>query len=554
MATRIYLFVLTLTVLIPGILTGNDIVEQIRNRIENSGNPPVIIIGDEVIHASYALPLFYERRGYQPAWREDKKLSSNCFDLVEAISKARDEGLNPDDYHLKRIQNVMQQLMKTLETNQPRPELMTDLELLLTDAYFIYATHLLSGRVNPISIDPEWIANLREADLIGLLEKGLAENNITGVLAGLLPHHPAYGLLKKALARYRLVSMEGGWSPVPTGPALQEGDSGERVVILRKRLRATGDCAADMVAEDFFDESLREGVMKFQRRHGLDIDGKIGPKTLEALNVPVEKRIEQIRLNLERWRWLPQELGSRYVIINVANFDLDVVENDTTVMSMRTVVGKPFRKTPVFSDKVTYLVFSPFWTIPASIARNDILPQAKKDPESLIRQNIRVYTGQGSDKKEIDPKAVDWSAIKPENLSNWFRQDPGPNNALGGVKFMFPNKFNIYIHDTPAKGLFAKSTRNFSSGCIRIEKPAELAEYLLKGNGGWPQDRILNAMNKGTEETIRLANPIPIHLLYWTAWANEDGEIDFRNDIYNRDKPLLDALDEQPQVETSIVR
>jgi murein L,D-transpeptidase YcbB/YkuD len=262
--------------------------------------------------------------------------------------------------------------------------------------------------------------------------------------------------------------------------------------------------------------------------------------------VPVEERVRQIEVNLERWRWLPEDLGQRYILVNIANFELEVVEKSKPVMIMQVVVGKPYWRTPVFSDRMTYLVLSPYWHIPPSIAVKDKLPLIRKDHTYLATYDIKVFQGWGAETREIDPQTIDWSKVTAKDFNYRLRQEPGPLNALGRVKFMFPNKFNVYLHDTPSRELFGKTVRTFSSGCIRIEKPIELAEYLLGGDAKWTRENILAAIDRRVEQTVRLPEPMPVHLLYWTAWSDEEGSIQFRGDIYGRDQLLDKALREKP--------
>jgi murein L,D-transpeptidase YcbB/YkuD len=324
---------------------------------------------------------------------------------------------------------------------------------------------------------------------------------------------------------------------------MRKGDRGERVRVLRTRLIVGGDLGQELNNNgDSFDNALEQAVREFQRRHGLEVDGIVGPATLEALDVSVEERVRQIELNMERWRLLPQDLGQRYVLINIPNFELDVVENGKTVMSMRAVVGRPYRHTPVFSARMTYLVLSPYWNIPPGIAIEDVLPLIRKDPNYLAKHNIKVFQGWGAETKEINPKTVDWTRVSAKNFKYRFRQEPGPQNPLGRVKFMFPNEFNVYIHDTPSQELFTKTERCFSSGCIRIEKPIELAEYVLRGDPEWTREKILAEIEKWVEQVVHLPEPIPVHVLYWTAWVDENGTIQFRKDIYGSDERLNEAL------------
>lgn len=522
--------------------------EFLRNRIEAAGIPPQITVGNELIHASVVLPLFYERRAYVPAWCNSRGLQPQVDTLINSIRLADQEALRPNDYHLAKIAAIVESVQQQLAENKALdPRQLVDLDLLLTDAFLIYGSHLLAGKINPETIDSEWFANRREIDLAAHLQTALEKNQIKEALRSLLPPQPGYARLRQALARYRDLATNGGWPSVPDGPKLQKGDRGERALALRQRLIAAGDldpAAGDSL--DLFDEVVEEALRKFQRRHGLEADGVVGATTFANLNVPVEERLRQVVLNMERWRWLPQDLGPRHILVNIANFELDVFESDQIVLAMRVMVGKDYRRTPVFSDRMNYLVLCPYWHVTRNIAVNDKLPLIRKDAGYLTKQNMKLFRGWGADTKEIDPTTIDWSQITARNFSYRLRQDPGPINALGRVKFMFPNSFNVYLHDTPSRELFAKTERAFSSGCIRVEKPVDLAEYVLRGDPQWTRANIETAIKKWEEQTVRLPEPIPVHLLYWTAWANEDGSINFRRDIYGRDKLLEEALREKP--------
>lgn len=521
--------------------------EGLRTRIEAAGILPKIAIGDELIHASVALPLFYESRVYLPAWSDDKGPFSHVDSLVQAIQDAHLEGLRAEDYHLESILFILDKIRQSQKANKLfSPGALIDLDLLCTDAFLIYGSHLLSGRVNPVTIHAEWNAKRKEADLARVLEESLEKEQITNSLQSFV-WHPGYQRMRQALVLYRKISAVGGYPSVPPGPKMQKGDRGERVPALRKRLMASGDLSPGIGEdESFFDENLERAVRRFQKRHGLDMDGVVGKGTLSELNIPVEERIRQIIVNMERWRWLPQTLGKRYILVNIANFELEVIEDGQLVLTMRVVVGMPYRKTPVFSDKMSYLIFSPYWNVPPGIATKDILPAVRKDVNYLKEKNIRIYHGWGAETKELDPQSIDWFNVTAKSYPYRFRQDSGPWNALGRVKFMFPNPYDVYLHDTPTQDLFAKADRAFSSGCIRLEKPVDLAEYVLWGDPKWTRSAILEAMKRSIEQTVRLPELIDVHLLYWTAWADEDGTIHFRKDLYERDKVLYEALFKEP--------
>ena len=525
----------------------NQVQEYLRNRIEATGNSSKIEIGDVQIYSSVVLPLFYTRRIFRGAWVDDKGLKPQATECVDAILKADLEGLDPKDYHLDKIKELLGKINQSQkEKKSLDPRMLADIDLLLTDAFLIYGSHLLSGRVNPEIIDSEWVANRRGTDLALLLESALESYQIAQTLNSIIPPQPGYSGLRNALSHYREIAMRGGWHEVPAGPKMQRGDRGERVQALRNRLIAPREFSfSEGNNGDLFDDELDNAVREFQRRNGLDVDGVVGALTISALNVPVEDRLNQIRANMERWRWLSEDLGSRYIIVNIADFTLDVFENNRSVITMRVVVGTKYRRTPVFSAKMTYLVLCPYWHIPRKIALQDKVPLILKNIEYFDQQKIKVLEGWGAETKEIDPKTIDWTSVSPRNFSFRFRQDPGPLNALGRVKFMFPNKFDVYLHDTPSRELFAKNARTFSSGCIRIEKPIELAEYLLRNDPNWTLEHIQNAIQTNREQTVILPEPFDVHLLYWTTWVDDEGSIHFRNDIYKRDERLIKALDER---------
>ena len=348
-----------------------------------------------------------------------------------------------------------------------------------------------------------------------------------------------YSKLQKALLIYKDIADHGGWPSVSKGAKLKKGDRGERVGELKKRLIVTGDLISEGTREEnTFDEELHNSVIRFQRRHGLKEDGVIGPETIKTLNVPVEKRIHQIEINMERLKLMPEDMGQRYIAVNIAAFELDVVENKNTVINMKVIVGKPYWYSPLFSAKMAHLVFNPSWYAPNSIAIKEILPKIKKEPDYLVKEGIKVYEKEKGYREELDASAINWADVTVDNFKYRFVQVPGILNPLGKIKFVFPNKYNVYLHDTPAKVLFERSSRAFSHGCIRIEKPIELAEYLLRDDPAWTKDKILEIIEAGKEIKIKLPSPIDIHVLYLTAWVDKDNIVQFREDVYERDKRI----------------
>jgi murein L,D-transpeptidase YcbB/YkuD len=315
------------------------------------------------------------------------------------------------------------------------------------------------------------------------------------------------------------------------------------VPALRARLAATGDLDPAAAPDaGVFGAALEAAVKRFQARHGLAVDGIVGRKTYRALNVPVAARIRQIAVNMERWRWLPADLGERSVRVNIAGFTVDVIRHGETVLSMRAVVGTPYRKTPVFTGRMTYIDVNPTWTVPPTILKTDILPELRADPGYLAEHDMTLYAGWQADSPVVDPETIDWSTVSADAFPYRIVQAPGPTNPLGRVKFMFPNRHHVYLHDTPKRGLFEKNVRTFSSGCIRVERPVALAAELLDGVPGWSRARIADLMAAGTRKRVRLPDPWPVHVTYTTVWRAADGTIQFRNDIYGRDKRLARML------------
>ena len=520
--------------------------DHLRLRIEEGSEGQHFTCRGELICGSSAIPIFYEGRDYRPVWYAEKGLMPQAYSLVSAVHQAHLEGLRPEDYHLANIESLLADvLVSHSNASLPNPETLADLDLLLTDTFLMYSSHLLAGRVNPETIHPKWVALERTEDLLEMLLVGLRSEEFGKLVIGLRPPHSGYEKLQKALIQYREISAKGGWPELPSGSAVRKGDKDGRVMFLRHRLAISGDLhPAFDNGDDLFDDQLDLAVRLFQERHGLTADGTVGRRTREALNTSVEDRIRQIELNMERWRWLPHELGERYILVNAANFHLEVIEDDRVLQKMRAVVGKFYRRTPVFTAKMTYLVFNPFWNIPPRIARVDILPKIKEAPDYFAKRKIRVFENWQEGAEEIPPESIEWSKIS--NFPYKLRQDPGPLNALGRVKFMFPNPFKVYIHDTPNRELFIRPRRGFSSGCIRIERPIELTEYLLSEDSEWTREKIMASIDSGLRQVVRLKNPIPVHLLYWTAWADDNGDLHFREDIYERDAPLDEALREKP--------
>jgi murein L,D-transpeptidase YcbB/YkuD len=345
---------------------------------------------------------------------------------------------------------------------------------------------------------------------------------------------PALG---QSIAHYRELAAQGGWPQVPAGPTLHPGDQNERIPLLKKRLVTSNDLAASADQGALFDETLKEAVQKFQARHGLTADGVVGDKTLTEINVPVSERIRQLLANLERCQPLPQTLERRHILVNIADFSLKLFESDKLRLSMPVIVGKTYLQTPVFSGRVSSLVINPTWEVPHSIAIKDILPKIRKNPGYLAKMHLRVFQGWKGD-EAIDPSTIDWAGLSRGRFPYRFSQDSGPDNALGRLKFLFPNPYDVYMHDTPAHELFQKDSRTFSHGCIRLSRPMDLALYLLQGTPLGTREALTAAIASEKTERIALPSPIDVYIVYMTAWVDHDGTIEFRPDVYHRNPAL----------------
>ncbi|KAA3597883.1 MAG: peptidoglycan-binding protein [Calditrichaeota bacterium] len=513
--------------ILPLILNGNEIV---RLKIENSSNVSFSALNEQ-IHCSKSVSLFYQKRFFKLAWN-----SKTSSELLTAIKEADQEGLNPRDYHFEKLQQFL--------TNSTKTEFQkAELDILLTDAFLLYTSHLFSGKVNPQTIDAEWHVVRREGNPLEILENAIESGDIKNAIQATMPKHEIYKNLKKTLKIYREKTNE-SWANIPIGETIKENGNDERLSIIRERLFILGDLK-DKTTENpsFYDENLFKAIQLFQKRNGLEDDGNIGKKTIATLNISLEQRINQIEANLERWRWLQQEFGNYYLKVNIANFELEVIKDGKLIRTHKIIVGKPFRKTPVFSSKMQYLVLNPTWTVPPGILNADVLPAVKKDVSYLEKKKLSVLDNQGN---QIKISEIDWNSKAVKGYT--YRQPPGPENALGAVKFMFPNQFHVYLHDTPSKELFSKNERAFSSGCIRVQESLVLAEYFLNDEVNWNRESINKVVETRKTQTVQLKEQPNVHLLYWTAWVDSNGNVNFRNDIYERDKPLLDQLNEKPPI------
>ena len=464
----------------------------------------------------------YAEQGYQLIWIDGDRPSDRYRAFAKALDASDTHGLPRSLYPLP-IQNPSSKDTRISPEQAPQVDAQT------TATFLRYFTHLLGGRLDPRALQSLWTLKPERPDLVAALSAAVKNNDLETAMQRLQPQQPEYLELEKALVRYRGIAAKGGWPSIPANTRLKPNQQSSVVPALRRRLAIEGDLdpAHENDQNPVYDADTIAALKRFEERHRIEPDGIVDAATVAALNVPVEQRIRTIELNLERWRWLPDPMPARHFIVNVPDFRLEAIERGKPVLEMRVVVGGPDNKTPIFADSMTHVVFSPYWNVPTGIAKDETIPRATRDPGFLDRNNMEVVDKSG---QVLDPSSVDWS--NPGALR--IRQRPGSGNALGGVKFIFPNNFDVYLHDTNATKLFDRIERGLSHGCVRVEEPHKLAQYVLSDQPEWTPEAITAAMTSGQEKHVKLATPIPVYIVYKTAWVH-DGGVRFLKDLYGYD-------------------
>jgi len=537
----------------------NQVLEALRERIDAiraSGGE--IEAGGETLRATRSLPQLYQMNGFLPLW-DTRRLQS----LLGLLKDIEDDGLQPADYHLA----LLQQLISRGGALAPFER--ATLDLLASDAYTLVLYHLYFGKVDPVSLDSRWNFELRDigtADAVKYVHDAITGDRIRASVVQVRPDHWMYAAGREILANYRGIAALGGWPQLPAGPTLKPGMVDPRVPLLRERLAMTGDLAAaapppnagapqpqsplaaaapstaaGAAEPQLFDVTLEGAVRHFQHRHRLGTDGAIGPATLRELNVMVQQRIDQIRLNLERGRWVLHEVkkDGDLVIVDIAGFGVRFIRDRKTIWQTRAQVGKPYRQTPIFKSAIDHVVLNPTWTVPPTILEKDILPAVRRDRGYLAKRGLEVIDRNG---RPVPTSSIDFSRYSGRNFPYMIRQAAGDDNALGQVKIMFPNPHLVYLHDTPSKSLFEQDQRAFSSGCIRTERPFELVELLLADPVRWNRAALDADVATRITRTVRLPKPVPVLILYWTVDRDDDGSVVFKPDPYDRDARELAAL------------
>ncbi len=505
----------------------DDVAHRLEQLTAGGTEAPITFAAPDVIQR------FYQQRDFALAWND-----TQAHAFVDIVRAADTQGLTPTDYFVEELT-----ALPALSSLTGAQRIDADLEL--TEAFLRYAYQNRFGKVDPRQLDTSWnyARNVSSDGPYAALERILAAPDLAAQLDAEVGHGAMYEAMRQVLARYRGFAAAGGWQAVPTGPTLKQGSVDARVGALKQRLAAEGFVALPAGDPNRYDAALADAVRDFQTHHGLGPDGVVGARTLDEINVSAADLVDRLRVNLERLRWVLVERTPRFVAVNIAGFQVYYVDDDRVQWTARAMVGKPYRATPIFRADMTYLVINPDWTVPPTILRNDSLPAIKRDRAYLDKQRMDVIDRNG---RTIDPATIDWASVTPKNFPYMLRQRPGPTNALGRIKFMFPNEHFVFLHDTPSRELFNRDERAFSSGCIRVEHPFELAEILLRQDPKWTQDSLQRAVDSERLQTVRLPQPLPVLILYLTAVAFDGGhEFTFLRDIYQRDASVLSALNSE---------
>ncbi len=509
--------------------------QVIKNKIEAGVESESISADGIVLYEQDVLARYYELNNYDPAWNN----KMNIKELIENLEDAYNEGLLPKDYHLERIKKLIEETK-----GDDDPIKIADRDLLMTDGLFKYAQDLILGKVDQKKIRPGWDVppNKLPGNGDSLLYAALEDKNLTVLLNNLKPDNYMYTHLRNGLKQYRIIAEHGGWPEIPAGQVLKLGMKDERILMLRKYLIIVGDMPSKIKSENdtVYDAEVEIAVKQFQFRHNLNQDGVLGKGTLSMMNVSVEDRIDDIRINMERARWVMHHLPDDFLVVNIAGYNIRRVRNDSIVYYSRVIVGRHFHESPIFKGKMRYIVLNPTWTLPHSIATKETLPKLQKNPNYLEEKNMIIMDRSG---KEIDPSTIDFNKLSQNNFPYIVRQKAGPHNALGEVKFIFPNEYSVYLHDTPSRSLFANEKRAFSHGCIRLDKKWELLIDLMGEPDVWNMEKINEVLASEKTTRVNLKHPIDIVLLYWTAGADREDKLYFNEDVYDRDAAVLKELD-----------
>lgn len=536
---RVTALLLLLLVVLP--LKAEPLADFIGHDLQAPETLAPLVCGEH-LYSTITLVHFYTARQDAPVWVNNHDPLPAAGQMLNAIRESRNDGLRPLDYHFHAINSLLDSLNAPDINADMQRKRLAALDILLSDAFLTLAGDQRYGRVDPGKLDPPAGGEIRR-NMGPELQAVLNGSDPQTLIRGLVPKTKEYTAMRAALARYRALQARGGLPSVAPGKPMRLGDRGERVAQLIAHLQADGNLPGDATSGTLFNAWVQHAVKEYQSSHGLKSDGIAGTDTLALLNHPASNWLNILRVNLDRLRRLPRTVPATRLVVNIADFHARLWEQGRIKMTAKVIVGQPGKQTPEFNDWIRYLVVNPAWDVPPSIAGEELLPDVQKDPGYLKKHGYEVLQGWGADEHLVDPSSIDWKQWTQDTLPYHFRQKPGPENPLGRVKFMFPNRYDVYLHDTPAQHLFNASQCTFSHGCIRVAHAMELAAELLRLDGRkHPAKLLKQAVTSGKTLQIDLSNPIPIYIVYLTAWVNDSGMLEFRRDFYERDPQVLNLL------------
>ena len=506
-----------------------------------STEPGYPVFRDTDIYERRLVGDFYQRNGYRPVWGD----AGYVEQMLGLLESSWEEGLDPDHYHLAELRSLRGGAGTSVPDTDYRD---AQFDMLLTDALILYARHLAEGKVDPRTLDSSWNytrLDFKPEAVSGALLDAIAARQVGSLLERLKPDYDAYRLMRAALREQREVARAETFRPVPTAPVLRPGDDHRNVIPLRHRLKQLGYLAPHEADSERYDTAVEQAVRQFQLRNNLDVDGVVGRQSYEVLNISARERVDRLRINLDRLRWVSEDVSAEFILVNVAGYELYYFRNGALQWETPVMIGTIDTPTPIFRAPLRYLEFNPTWNVPRSILERSLFDKFRANPQFAVEQRFAFYDNNGA---AVDPTAIRWDQYSASSFPYRVVQMPGPANAMGRVKFMFPNPHAVYLHDTPTRALFSRSQRAFSAGCIRVKAPLELARLLLDDPVAWSTADIQALLDSGApRQVVQIARPVDVLLLYLTASPTPDGRIQYHHDVYQRDPDALAALETPPQ-------
>lgn len=497
------------------------------------------VCSDKLRCSSPLTAQFYKKNNYHAIWIKDGKPSDNAIKMADIITHAYQDGLDPRNYHNTEINKLLAKIKNTSDDSEQLPKILANFDTTLTDAFFLYVNNLHYGVLSPNKVFQYWTITPKAINMSSVLQNAAQGDGVESAIQAITPQYQGYAKLKTKMNEYQQVAINtGGWEPIPDGDPMQLGDKNQRVYLLQQRLIMSGELS-EIDKKGKFTEDVEKAVITYQQNNGLYDDGIVDDDTLASLNIPITKKIQQMEMNLDKMRWLPNNLGNQYIMVNLPDYSLKAVKDNQVQLSMDVAVGGSEHPSCVLTSKINTVVLNPYWNLPTSIAGAELWPKLKTDKNFLAKKHYDVLQADASGNFTVvpNPEAINWKNMSEKEFNRYrFRQDPGKDNSLGKVKFLFPNPCQIYLHDTNESEVFDVYKRDFSHGCIRVGEPRKLSYYILTQQDGWSKRRINSFYKDGKSQSVGLSTPINLYLTYFTSWVSDDDWTQFRPDIYKLDK------------------